>query len=101
VQDLAVACVRSLAAEHELRPDAAPDLLVQVRVDEEALPGPARLGRQVRRPQTVLARPRPELLDEPLGRVVLAVESRLGRVDVLVHERAVAIAQLVQARRWS
>ena len=101
VQDLAVARVRRLAAEDELGPDAAPDLLVQVRVGEEPLPGPARLGRQVRCPQTVVPRPRPQLLHQPLRRVVLAVERGLGRVDVLLHESAVAVAQLVEARRWS
>ena len=56
-QDLPVSRVGRLAAEDELTPERAADLLVQVRVDEEAPARAARLGRQVRRPQPL--RPSP------------------------------------------
>ena len=56
VQDLAVARVGRLAAEDELRDDAAADLLVQVRVLEEAAARAAGLGRQMRRPQARVLR---------------------------------------------
>ena len=81
------------------RPERAPDLLVQVRVDEEAPARAAGLGRQVRRPEPLLLRTRAEPLDERLGVLVLAVERRLVRVDVLLHERAVAAAELERSRR--
>ena len=51
VEDLAVAGIRCLAVEDELAPEAAPDLLVQVRVGEKALAGATSLGREVRRPE--------------------------------------------------
>ena len=51
----------------ELRDEAAPDLLVQVRVLEEAAAGAAGLGRQVRRPQPGVPRLLPQLRDERVG----------------------------------
>src|SRR4029079_9544028 len=56
VEDLPVARVRGLAAEDQLRDEAAADLLVQVRVLEKAAARAARLRRQVRRPQAPGAR---------------------------------------------
>ena len=93
-EDLGVARVRSLAAEDELAPQRAPDLLVQVRVDEEAPARATGLGGHVRRPEPLLLRKSAETLDECLGVLVLAVERGLVRVDVLLHERAVATAEL-------
>ena len=75
-QDLAVAGVGRLAAEDELRPDRAPDLLVQVGVDEEAPARAAGLRGQVRRPEPLLLRERAQPLDERVGVVVLAVRAR-------------------------
>ena len=49
-QDLRVPRVRRLTAEHELRPERATDLLVQVRVREEAPVRSSSLRRQVRSP---------------------------------------------------
>jgi hypothetical protein len=100
VEDLAVPCVGRLAAEDELRPHAPPDLLVQVGVDEEALSGAAGLRRQVRRPEAGILRSPTQLRCQRIGLVVLAVEHLLGRIDVLLHERPVALPQLVEARRW-
>ena len=98
-QDLAVAGVRRLAAEDELAPVAAPDLLVQEGVGEEATAGAAGLGADVRRPQPGGARPLPQRRDERVGAVVAGGEGRLVRIDVLVHERGVALAQRTQLRR--
>ena len=73
VQDLAVARIRGLAAEDELGPDAAADLLVEIRVGEESLPGPAGFRREVRRPEPGrrarrrAARPSPRARDRPPG----------------------------------
>ena len=92
VQDLAVAGIRRLAAEDQLRDEAAPDLLVQVRVLEEAAAGAARLRRQVRRPQVRALRLLLQLADERVGRLVLAKERRLVRIDVLLHEGAHLLA---------
>ena len=88
VEDLGVAGVRRLAAEDELAPHRAADLLVQVRVVEEAGAGAAGLGRHVRRPEPALAHLVAQLRDERLAVVVLALERRLVREHVLVHERA-------------
>jgi hypothetical protein len=88
VEDLAVARVGRLAVEHELRPHAAADLLVQERVLHEAGACAARLGRQVRRPDARRLRLRAQLVDQSVGRVVLALERSLVRIDVLLHERA-------------
>ncbi len=93
-EDLGVARVGRLAAEDELTPDRAADLLVQVRVDEEAPARAARLGRHVRRPETLLLRSGAQTLDERVGLVVLAVQRGLVRIDVLLHERAVAGTEL-------
>ena len=75
-EDLAVARVGRLAAEDELGVRGAPDLLVQVRVGEEALAAATGLGREVRRPQPGLLRLRLELRDERERRVVLARDRR-------------------------
>ena len=88
VQDLAVARVGGLAAEDELAPHRAADVLVQIRVVEEAGAGAARLGRHVRRPQPERAHLVAQLLDERVGLGVLAVEDRLVREHPLGHERA-------------
>ena len=56
VQDLAVPGVGRLAAEDQLRDEAAADLLVQVRVLEEAAARAARLRRQMRRPEARVLR---------------------------------------------
>src|SRR6267143_1078866 len=56
MQDLAVAGVRRLAAEDQLRDGAAADLLVQVRVLDEAAAGSARVGRKMGRPETCVLR---------------------------------------------
>ena len=65
--------VRRLAAEHELRIRRAADLLVEARVVEEPEPGPARLGRHVRRPQ---ARPRARVRAAPSSSACAASSSR-------------------------
>ena len=54
VEDLTVSGVGCLAVEDVLRPGDPPDLLVERGVGEKAGPGPARLGRQVGRPQAHL-----------------------------------------------
>ena len=95
VEDLAVARVGRLAVEDELGPEAAPDLLVQVGVVEEPFAAAAGLGREVRRPEPLCLRPRAQLGDRGVRRVVLAREHRLGRVDVLLHERPVALPHAV------
>ena len=92
-QDLAVARVGRLAAEGELAPVAAADLLVQEGVGEEALARPARLRADVWRPQPGLPGPPAHVGDLILRGVVAAGERRLVGVDVLVHERRVALAQ--------
>ena len=94
VQNLAVAGVRRLTAEDQLRDEAAPDLLVQVRVLDEPAARAARLRRQVRRPQSRLPRLLLELADERIRPLVLQEEHRLVRIDVLLHERAHALATL-------
>ena len=58
VEDLGIAGVRRLAAEDQLAPDGAADLLVQVGVVQEAGAGAARFRRHVRRPEPE----RPDLL---------------------------------------
>ena len=88
VEDLAVACVGRLAAEHELRDEAAPDLLVEVRVLDEAAAAAARLRRQVRSPQPLLLRLLLQLADERVGAGVLTKERLLVRVHMLLHEAA-------------
>ena len=75
VEDLAVARVRRLAAEDQLRDEAAADLLVEVRVLEEAAARAARLRRQVRRPEARVLRLLLQLGDERVGGVVLRVNS--------------------------
>ena len=65
VEDLGVAGVGRLAAEDELAPQRAADVLVQVRVVEEAGAGAAGLGRDVRRPQAERAHLVAQLVDEP------------------------------------
>jgi hypothetical protein len=92
MEDLRVAGVGCLAAEHELRVRRPPDLLVEAGVVEESQPGPARLGWDVRGPQPGLARTTAKLLEQRLGVVVLPADRRLVRIDVLLHERAVARA---------
>ena len=79
VEDLAVAGVGRLAVEDELRPRAAPDLLVQQRVLDEAGAAAARLVRQVRRPDPRSLRLRAQLLDERVGGGVLTRERGLVR----------------------
>ena len=87
MQDLAVPRVGRLAAEDQLGDEAAADLLVQIRVLEEAAAAAARLRRQVRRPEARLLRLLPQLADQRVRFVVLPEERRLVRVDVLLHER--------------
>ena len=94
VQDLGVAGVGSLAAEDQLGPVRAADLLVHARVVEEAVSRPSGLGRHVRRPEARRARVVPQRLDQLLGGVVLTVEQALVRKHVLCHERAVLRAPL-------
>jgi hypothetical protein len=94
VQDLGVPGVGRLAAEDELRDEAAPDLLVQVGVLEEAAAAPPRLGRQMGRPESGRLRLLAQLRDQLLGRVVLRGELPLVRIHVLFHERAHALAPL-------
>ena len=91
-----VAGVGRLAAEDELRVRRAADLLVQVRVGEEALRRcrrPPAAGAAPRGPASFASRSWPA---SAISSVVLARERRLVRVDVLLHEGAVARAQLVQ-----
>ena len=90
VQDLGVPGVRCLAPEHELRVCGAPDLFVEAGVVEKAEPGPSRVGRHVRRPEASLARLLAELREERERVVVVPLDSRLVRVDVVVHERPIA-----------
>ena len=90
VQDLGVAGVGRLAAEDELCPVRAPDLLVQAGVVEEPLPRPAGLRRHVRRPQARLPRPLLQLGHQLRRGVVLTVERAFVREDVLLHELPVA-----------
>ena len=94
VQDLGVAGVGRLAAERELRPVRAPDLLVDARVVEEAVTGAPRLDRHVRGPQARTPCPRAKLVHERRGRVVLTLERVLVRVHVLLHERPIGGARL-------
>jgi F420-dependent oxidoreductase-like protein len=101
VQDLAVPGVGRLAVEDELCPDAAADLLVQVRVGEEALPRATGLGRKVRSPEALRLRARTQLLEQRLRGLVLAPERGLVRVDMRVHEGAVTGAQLLDLHRVS
>ena len=61
---------------------------------EIAAPVAARLGRQVWGPEPLGLRPRAQLGDQRVGRLVLPPERGLGRVDVLLHEGAVGVAQL-------
>jgi hypothetical protein len=93
MEDLGVARVGRLAPEHELGVGRAADLLVQVRVREEPATGPPGLGRDVRRPEPGLLRLRLERADQ-LG--VVALEGLLVRIDVLLHERPVAPAQIAK-----
>ena len=81
VEDLRVARVRRLAAEDQLRDEAAADLLVEVGVLEEAAARAARLRRQVRRPEACVLRLLLQLAHERVGRVVLApsAPARSGR----------------------
>ena len=88
MEDLCVAGVRCLAPEDQLAPHGQADLLVQVRVVEEAGAGAARLRRHVRRPEPELAHLVPQCRDERVGLVVLLVEDVLVREHALVHERA-------------
>ncbi len=74
--------------------ERAADLLVEAGVVEEPEPGAARLRRHVRRPETRGAGLVAQLLEERERVVVLALDRRLVRVDVLVHERPVAPAGL-------
>src|SRR5207302_6870260 len=89
MQNLAVARVRGLAVEDELPPDAAADLLVQVRVGEEAAARPAGLGREVRRPEPFRLRAGAKVGDQRRRIVVLPRERLLVRVDVRLHEGAI------------
>src|SRR5207247_769381 len=88
VQDLGVARVGGLAAEHKLAPERAADVLVQVGVVEEAGAGPAGLRGHVRGPEPRVAHLVAELRDESVGLVVLAVEDLLVRQYAVVHEGA-------------
>src|SRR6478672_9683095 len=90
MEDLGVAGVRRLAAEHELRIRRSPDLLVQAGVIQESEAGAARVGRHVRRPQPRLARVAAKLLYERERGIVLAPYRRFAGIDVLLHERAIA-----------
>ena len=99
VQDLGVAGVGRLAAEDELRPVGAADLLVHAGVVEKAVAGAAGLRRHVRRPEPRRARLRLQARDERLRRVVLAVEQALVREHVLLHERPVVGPALEVRRR--
>ena len=58
--------------------------------------GAACLGRKMRRPETLRLRARPERRHELLGGVVLAIQRLLGRIDVLLEERAVRRTQLFE-----
>ena len=97
-QNLRVAGVWCLTPEHELRPGRAADLLVQVRVVEEAGAGAACFGADVRRPQSPGLGTPAQLRNEVL---VVGRETRLVRIDVLLHEGAVTCAQLVDCHRFS
>jgi hypothetical protein len=94
VEDLGVARVRGLAAEHELGPVTAADLLVEACVVEEALAGATRLRRHVRRPQPGAAGAPLEVREQDRRVVVLSIERVLLRVDVLLHEGPVGGAGL-------
>ena len=78
----------------ELRVERAADLLVEARVVEEPEARAAGLGRDVRRPESRFAGASAQLLEQREGGVVLALDRRLVRVDVLVHERAVTRPRL-------
>ena len=93
VEDLPVAGIGRLAVEDVLRPQHAADLLVQVSVGEETLPGSARFGREVRCPEPCRLRACAQFHDQLLRCVVLASERHLVRIDVLLHEGAVLGAQ--------
>src|SRR5207244_9247892 len=82
VKDLPVAGVRGLAVEDVLRPQHAPDLLVQMRVGEKTEPGSPRFRRKVRRPQSFVLRTGAQLGNQLLRRAVLATERRLVRLEV-------------------
>ena len=94
VEDLAVARVGRLAPEDQLRDEAPPDLLVEVRVLDEAAAAAARLRRQVRRPEACVLRLLAQLGDQPVGGLVLGDQPLLVRIDVLLHERPHALAPL-------
>ena len=76
VEDLAVAGVGRLAAEDELRDEAAADLLVEVGVLEEARARAACLRRQVRRPEAGVLHLLLQLGDERVGGLVLGGSAR-------------------------
>ena len=94
MEDLAVARVGRLTAEDELRDRAAADLLVQVRVLEEAAARAAGLRRQVRGPEPRLPGLLLQLGDQRVRSLVLAAEGLLVRIDVVLHERANALTTL-------
>ena len=90
MQDLGVARVGRLAAEDELSPVGAPDLLVHAGVVEEPVARAARLGRHVRRPEPGSRAPAPAAPRSAPGAASSSrSSSALVREHVLLHERAV------------
>ena len=96
VEDLAVAGIGRLAVEDELAPGAPSDLLVEVRVGEKALAGAAGFRRQVRRPEPLRLRARAQRRHQRLGGIVLTVQGRFGRIDMLLEKRAIRRAQVFE-----
>src|SRR5919198_876754 len=77
---------------------AKADPFVQVRVGEESLAVAAGLRREVRRPEAFRLGARAQLRDQLLRRVVLSRERGLCGIHVLLHERPVALAELLEPR---
>ena len=94
-EDLSVSRIRGLAAEQQLTPERAPDLLVQERVCEEAPVRAAGFRRQVRGPKTFVLRDPACALHERVGVLVLAVEGGLVRIHVRLHEGPYARSELL------
>src|SRR5207248_9687002 len=88
VEDLCIAGIGRLAAEDQLRDEAAADLLVEIRVLEKAAARAAGLRWQMRCPEARVLRLLLQLADKCVGRFVLTRERLLVRIDVLLHERA-------------
>ncbi len=90
-EDLGIPGVGRLAAEDELTPHRAADVLVEVRIVEEACSGAACLGRHVRRPEPGGAHLVLQSAQQLFPGFVLALDRSLVREHALGHEGADAL----------